>query len=258
MPRWPTARFGSSAPRSTRRNWRPRLLSPAENGSIWIEHHDEVPNSNDDSALARGRVDSAGAGRDFGELSRLLPAQFRFALPTRPRGDVHRRLPGGVLRPHCFRSARAVQRVDPAERNRSPSSRRLARLVGSGSGRRSAVIRTSEQRGDVPARLRRLAGGAKFFFAIGGGRELCDRRCRLRAPPPLRPAPSLDDSLLCLDLFGGNPSSDLGDGGTGRGAESRGRVYLRGLEQLAVPAGGLRDRGALISAAVLRPDSFSR
>ncbi len=43
----------------------------------------------------------------------------------------------------------------------------------------------------------------------------------------------------------GGPSSDLGDGGADRGAESRGRVHLRGLEQLAVPPGGLRDRGAL-------------
>ena len=56
---------------------------------------------------------------------------------------------------------------------------------------------------------------------------------------------------LCLDLFGGGPSSDLGDGGAGRGAESRARVHLRGLEQLAVPAGGLRDRGALASASAV-------
>ena len=73
--------------------------------------------------------------------------------------------------------------------------RRLAPLVGSGSSRRFAGVRAAEQRGDVPARLWRLAGGAELSLAVGGDRELCDRRRRSRAPPPLRPAPSLDASL---------------------------------------------------------------
>src|SRR5437879_2399383 len=71
----------------------------------------ESENSNDDSWLARGLVDSASVGGDFGELSRLFSAQFRLALPAGPRGDFYRRLPPGVLHSHLFRSARAVQRI---------------------------------------------------------------------------------------------------------------------------------------------------
>src|SRR5262249_37035208 len=48
-----------------------------------------------------------------------------------------------------------------------------------------------------------------------------------------------------------DPSFDLGDGGAGRGAEPRAGVHLCGLEQLAVPPGGLRDRGAPTSASAV-------
>ena len=41
------------------------------------------------------------------------------------------------------------------------------------------LLRASEQRGDVPARLRRLAGGAELSLVVGGDRELCNRRRRL-------------------------------------------------------------------------------
>src|SRR5436190_5825593 len=127
------ARFDSSTPRLTRRNWPPRSPSPAANPSIGIEHRGEVSNSNDGSALARDRVGAARTCHHSGELSRLLPAQLRCPLPAGTRGDVHRRLPGGVLCAYLFWSRRAVQWVDPAERIRSPSSWRLAPLVGSGS-----------------------------------------------------------------------------------------------------------------------------
>src|SRR6266852_3622653 len=124
-------------------------------------------------------------------------------------------------------------------------------MVGSGSGCRPVVIRAPERRGDVPTSLRRFASGAGLSPAIGSDRKLCNRRRCSCAPSPLRPASSLDAPLLCLDLFGGGPSSDLRNGGTGRSAQSRARLHLRGLEQLAAPPGGLRDRGALASASAV-------
>src|SRR5262245_59381678 len=99
-------RCASSAPPSTHSDWPLRSPSPAENRSIWIEFRGEQQNSNDGSALARGRLDPAGTGHDLGKLSRLLSTQFRFALPAGSRGDVHGRLPAGVLRPYLFWSSR--------------------------------------------------------------------------------------------------------------------------------------------------------
>jgi len=59
----------------------------------------------------------------------------------------------------------------------------------------------------------------------------------------------MDAPLLYLDLFGGGPSSHLGDGGTGRRAECRGRVCCRSLEQLVGAARGLRDHRAIRDAS---------
>src|SRR5262245_35204605 len=228
--RWPMARFDRSAPRSIRRIWPLPSPSPAENRrSTWIEDRDAIPDSHDGPSLARGRVDPAGVGRDPGELPQLLPARLRFALPPGPRGDVHRRLPGGVLRAYLFRPGRAAQRLDPAQRRRSPSSPRIAPPVGLGSNDCVAVARAPKRCGDVAALLRRLAGGAELSLAVGGDGSLCDHRRRSRVWPSLRPAPPLDVPLLCPDLFGSGPSSDLGGGGADRGAESRRGVHLRGV-----------------------------
>lgn len=55
----------------------------------------------------------------------------------------------------------------------------------------------------------------------------------------------MDAPLLCLNLFGGSPSSHLRYGGTGRRPKSRIGVHRRGLEQLVTATRGLRDRRAL-------------
>src|SRR5579883_628758 len=215
------------------------------NGSTWIEHFGEIETPDDGPPLARGLVNPAGPGLDFGELPRLLPAQFRFPLPAGPRGDVHRHLSPGVLRPHLFRPGRAVHRTDPGERIRPPPLRWSAPGFGPGSSRRVAATHAPQQRGDGPTYLRRLAGGPELSPAVGDDSDLCDRRRRPRPPPTLRTAPPVDAPVLCLDLFGGDPPPDLGDGGAGRGAEPRGGLRRRGVEQLARPVGGLRDRRAV-------------
>ena len=130
-------------------------------------------------------------------------------------------------------------------------SSRLAPPFRLGSSRCFVGVRAAEQRSDVPARFWRLACGAEFSLAVGRDRELRHRRRRARAPPPLRPAPSLDATLLCIDLFGGIPASDFGNGRAGRGAQPRARLHLRCLEQLAVPPGSLRTRRALTSASAV-------
>ena len=58
-------------------------------------------------------------------------------------------------------------------------------------------------------------------------------------------------AYLYFDRFSGGPSPDLGDSGPARGAESRARIHLCSLEQLAAPAGGLRNRRALANAAAV-------
>src|SRR5438045_1441789 len=93
LSRWPMARFDSFPLRLIQRSWLPRLQSTAENRSTWVtEYLSENENPDLDSSLARGIVDSARAGHDFGKLSGLLSTQLRFALPARSRSDVFRRL----------------------------------------------------------------------------------------------------------------------------------------------------------------------